>query len=214
MKMLNIGCGQTPTKGWINYDNSISIRLSKFQWLPNILYKLRIIDVRQYQFINFARTSDIQYLDGTKRIPMDDNSCNVIYSSHMLEHLDRKAADRFLEEAFRVLCSGGVLRIAVPDISIHVSSYMESGDADKFIQSTLMCVPTPSTFMEKLKYLVSGSRHHVWMYDGESLSKLLSNHGFEKINILPAGETIIPDSGELNLFERQHESVYVESIKP
>ena len=26
---INIGCGDTPTKGWSNYDNSWSVRLAK-----------------------------------------------------------------------------------------------------------------------------------------------------------------------------------------
>ena len=26
---INIGCGDTPTKGWRNYDNSWSVRLAK-----------------------------------------------------------------------------------------------------------------------------------------------------------------------------------------
>jgi len=61
MLRINIRCGQTPTRDWVNFDNSFSLRLSKLPLLPDILHKLRFLDDAQYQFIKFARKN---YING------------------------------------------------------------------------------------------------------------------------------------------------------
>jgi hypothetical protein len=33
---VNVGCGMSPTKGWLNYDNSTSIKLSEHYWLATL----------------------------------------------------------------------------------------------------------------------------------------------------------------------------------
>jgi len=214
MTRINVGCGQTPTKGWINFDNSFSLRLSKILFLPDILYRLKILEVSQYQFIKFARENDIRYGDATKGLPLQSESCEVVYSSHMLEHLDRSGAAKFLKEAFRVLRPGGIIRIAVPDLKKLIAQYNDFGDADAFIEVTHMCVSCPNTLTQRIRLLLVGPRHHQWMYDGNSLSRLLKRHGFIEAEIMPAGKTNIIEPGSLDLQERSAESVYVEARKP
>ena len=51
------------------------------------------------------------------------------------------------------------------------------------------------------------------MYDGASLSKLMLEMGFKDVIVQDAGETCINNVKGLNLFEREENSVYVESIK-
>lgn len=82
---INVGCGQTSTPGWRNFDNSLSLRLSKIPLLPDLLHNVRVLEGSQYQFIQFARENDIEYGDATKGLPFQDESCDVLYSSHMLD---------------------------------------------------------------------------------------------------------------------------------
>jgi predicted SAM-dependent methyltransferase len=215
MKRINIGCGQTPTEGWTNFDNSFSLRLSKIPLLPSILHRLGFLESTQYSFVKFARGNRIEYGDATKGLPLKQGACEVIYSSHMLEHLDRNEADKFLTEAYRVLCPNGIIRIAVPDIKKKITRYNNNtDDADDFVESTHMCVARPITLSQKLRLLLVGTRHHQWMYDGNSLSRLLLKHGFVEVKVIPGGKTRIPKPGALNLQERSSESVYVEAYKP
>lgn len=214
MLRINVGCGQTPTKGWRNFDNSFSLRLARIPFVPEILHRLRFLESRQYQFIRFARQNDIECGDATNGLPVPQESCDVLYSSHMLEHLDRNEADRFLREAFRVLSPGGIIRIAVPDIKKLTAQYNESGDADAFIEATHMCVPRPTSLAQRMRLLLVGARNHRWMYDGNSLSRLLQEHGFAEAEIMSAGQTSILNPESLNLHERSSESVYVEARKP
>jgi len=106
------------------------------------------------------------------------------------------------------------LRTYVPDIGKQVAQYLESGDADAFLEATYMCVPQPASFLQRLRLLMAGARHHQWMYDGNSLSRLLHKHGFLRAEVMPGGKTKIPDHEPLDLQERVSESVYVEAEKP
>jgi predicted SAM-dependent methyltransferase len=214
MNRLNIGCGMTPTAGWRNLDNSLSIRIAKWGPLGSILHKIGLISTPSLNNIRFCQANNIEWADASKRIPADPNSIEIIYSSHMLEHLDRVEATSFLREAHKVLKNGGILRIAVPDIKMKIEHYEQSQDADEFVDSTHMCIPRPRTFAQRARLLLVGTRHHQWMYDGNSLSRLLIKSGFKDPKVLKAGDTTIVNPGPLDLAERAEESVYVEAIKP
>lgn len=211
---VNVGCGQTPTAGWKNFDNSLSLRLAKIPFLPALLLKARLLDSPQYQFIQFARSNRIEYGDVAKGLPLSDGSVDVIYSSHMLEHLDREEASLFLKKARRMLRPGGIIRLVVPDIHKHVQQYIGSEDADAFIAGTLLCYPRPRTIVQRLRILLVGTRHHQWMYDGASLCRLLLAHGFVRVEIMQPGETKVRAPEPLDLQERFSESVYVEAENP
>ena len=210
----NVGCGQTPTRGWRNFDNSPSIRLARIPFLPKLLWWCGVIDAHQQQYMEFSLTHHLEYGDAARGLPLQNGSVTALYTSHMLEHLDRAAAAQFLGEARRVLCKGGIIRIAVPDISKLVESYIASGDADAFISETHLTQPRPRRIPDRLRILLAGARQHQWMYDGASLSKALLAAGFHDARVRPAGETGIGNPGDLDLHERSEESVYVEANNP
>ena len=64
--------------------------------------------------------------DITQGIPFSSATVNVIYSSHLLEHLTRYQALFFLEECKRVLCENGILRLVVPDLEAIARLYLEN----------------------------------------------------------------------------------------
>ena len=214
MIRINIGCGQTPTKGWQNYDNSLSLRLAKIPILPNLLGKLRVLESSQCQFIQFSRENQIEYGDATKGLPLPDSSVDVIYTSHMLEHLDRNEADSFFKEVRRLLRPGGIIRIVVPCIKKLVEQYIKSADADAFIETSLLCIPRPRSLEQKLRVLLVGTRHHQWMYDGNSLCALLHEHGFVNARVCARNESSIENHEPLDLDERGADSVCVEAGSP
>jgi predicted SAM-dependent methyltransferase len=214
MARINAGCGRTPTEGWLNFDNSLSLRLAKIPVLPSILRRLRFLNDSQYQFVRFARENEIRYGDVVKGLPVPDQSCEVLYSSHMIEHLDRIEVANFLDQTFRILCGGGIIRIAAPNIKAQVDQYIESGDADAFVKGTLMCVARPRSISQRLQLLFVGTRHHQWMDDGDSLVRQWQEHGFVSAEVMPAGQTKIDDHQPLDLCERDSQSVYVEAEKP
>lgn len=66
--------------------------------------------------------------DLSQGIPLDDNSCDVVYHSHVLEHIRRNDASGFIAECHRVLRPGGIIRIAVPDLERICRAYLEKLD--------------------------------------------------------------------------------------
>lgn len=81
-KKLNIGCGKDIKEGWINLD---SIKL------PNV---------------------DIAHNLNKYPWPFKDNEIEMVYCSHVLEHLD--SIIKPLEEIWRITKSGGRIIIEVP----------------------------------------------------------------------------------------------------
>jgi glycosyltransferase involved in cell wall biosynthesis/SAM-dependent methyltransferase len=57
-------------------------------------------------------------------IPFADAAFDVVYHSHLLEHFSRSEGEHFLNECFRVLRPGGLLRLAVPDLENIVRAYL------------------------------------------------------------------------------------------
>lgn len=70
----------------------------------------------------------IDYDIRKNNIPFDDFTVDNIYISHVIEHLENKYVENFLEESFRVLKKGSVLRIACPDAKFlyNVSKFSNS----------------------------------------------------------------------------------------
>lgn len=56
------------------------------------------------------------------RLPIRDNSAKKIYSEHVLEHLYKTDAV-MLDEYFRILLSGGMLRMGMPDAAVYIQAY-------------------------------------------------------------------------------------------
>lgn len=210
LRAINVGCGATPTPGWNNYDNSFMVLLSRIPFFLSLLRRAGFISPERAAFVNVVTSGTIRWAEAS-RLPEPSNRARAIYSSHMFEHLDRQQATDFLDEVKRVLAPGGILRLAVPDLSLLVDHYVADRDADSFVASTHLASEHPKTVLQKCRRLLVGERHHAWMYDGSSLVRLLESAGFVDVRVVPAAVTGIVDPGALDLREREHESVYVEA---
>jgi SAM-dependent methyltransferase len=212
---INIGCGMTPTEGWLNLDNSPSLRLAKFPFLAELLHRIGLLDRNQFDYAGYCRSNRIKFADGTRRIPVADGGAEVVYASHVIDLLDRTEIRLFLAEARRALRPGGTLRIVVPDLGKLLAEYQRNQDADRFMSNLMVCAPRARRLAQRLRLLMVGDRMHKWAYDGRSLAKLLVEYGFEDAVALAPGETRIPDPGPLNLRERaEHHPLYMEARRP
>jgi hypothetical protein len=105
-------------------------------------------------------------------------------------------------------------RLVLPDLARLVEGYRETGDADAFLVASCLCEPLPPGLASRLRFLLTGPRHHQWMYDSPSACRPLTRQGFEHAVSLAAGATTIAEPGPLDLREREDESLYVEARKP
>jgi len=73
-----------------------------------------------------ASGPDVLVHDLDTGVPFDDNSFDAVYHSHVLEHFSKERASVFLEECFRVLKPGGIIRVVVPDLETIARLYLKS----------------------------------------------------------------------------------------
>lgn len=178
------------------------------------LSRLHVLGHQSADLVTLAQRGDIRFANAIARIPCPAGTASAVYSSHMIEHLDRAEARAFLAEVMRVLRPGGVVRLAAPDLSRLVRNYVSTGDADEFVASTHMGLARPAGLRAWANWMLVGPRHHLWMYDGDSLLRLLGEAGFKDAAVMPPGSTRISGPGQLDLRERADESVYAEAVRP
>lgn len=119
---LNIGCGLTVLSGWVNIDSSLNAWLANWSWLRRIFFILHVIPSAH---ANIPWPKNIYSYNIRKGLPFHDNSTEIIYSSHFLEHLNKRDALFFMKECYRVLDYEGIIRIIVPDLAKYTEQYIK-----------------------------------------------------------------------------------------
>ena len=210
-RFINVGCGTHPINGWINYDFNVFIFFAKISTLRIFLNRLKYIPEGYKKFMDQVVKEDIRFANAGKYIPEKDNSVHVLYSSHMLEHLDREETDVFLSESKRVLVPDGIIRIVVPDFEKLIENYQKNKNPQKFIDDSCLSGEKPKALLKKIQYLIQGHGWHFCMYNKTSIIALFERHGFQNIKVIPSGETMIPFSEGLDLNVHENNSLYLEA---
>src|SRR5689334_18446754 len=92
---LNLGCGSVRPAGWVNTDSSLNAHLQRLPIIGTMVPKL--IGRVKYDSAN------VKYMNLNKRWNFASDSVDIVYASHLFEHLTIKSADLFLRESFRCL---------------------------------------------------------------------------------------------------------------
>lgn len=240
--ILNLGCGNKVSlrPGVTNIDWSIFLRAKKIRVL-SALVPLFVSGDRLRQFK--ALGDNIMVHNLAKGIPFDSNSVDVVYHSHMFEHLDKDVAYKFLAETMRVLKPGGICRIAVPDMEKCCREYLshfgnceiggaEAEQHDRYIAAIIeQCVRREArgtSLQNPLKRYIENvmlgdarrrGETHQWMYDRINLPTLLLKAGFRNPQVMHYNSSKIAnwDSYGLDLDQDGKEyrpgSLYVEADK-
>lgn len=77
-------------------------------------------------WVNIDMVSSSKYVIAAnilKGLPFPDNTFEVIYHSQVLEHIPKENAPKFMDECYRVLKPGGIIRVVVPDLENIVDEY-------------------------------------------------------------------------------------------
>ncbi len=74
--------------------------------------------------VDIAGGDGVTKHDAYQPLPFDDGEFDAIYHSDLLEHLNKRYAPLFMRECWRVLRSGGILRVAVPDLEAICRLYL------------------------------------------------------------------------------------------
>lgn len=71
----------------------------------------------------YSTSEHVIEMDIRKGLEFEDNLFDVVYSSHVLEHMSKNAAEELVAEMIRVLKPGGILRLVVPDLEAIITNY-------------------------------------------------------------------------------------------
>ncbi|HXB45823.1 MAG TPA: methyltransferase domain-containing protein [Puia sp.] len=217
--MLNLGCGATRPQNWINTDSSLNAQVQKIPVLGDWLAKA---------FIKSASYSsdNVVYMNLNTKWGFASESVDVVYASHLFEHLSHRAATLFLSESYRTLKPGAVVRIVVPDLyktaKKYVSEY-EEGDSDaskSFLWAINMGLENmypykSNSFLKKTIARWQEYPHqHKYMYDELSLRVLLAAHGFQDVKSLTYGVSdSIEEIKDVEGDREHYISIYMEARK-
>jgi predicted SAM-dependent methyltransferase len=217
MIKLNLGCGSVRPLGWVNTDSSLNALLQRIPFIGKSMSKL--LGKVAYD------SNNLVYMNLNKNWNYADNSVDIVYASHLFEHLCLQSANLFLSEAYRCLKPGGVIRIVVPDLYKIALKYLEEYNTNSIEDPTTFIMwainmhregqyGTPS-FFKKIIYEMQGYPHqHKYMYDAKSLSLKFKYHGFNNIHSLEYGiSNYISDIKDVEGAKESYLSVYIEAKK-
>lgn len=114
-----------------------------------------------------SRVSPDMIVDFSKHLPWADDTFDVIYTSHMLEHM-LNFEDTILE-FWRILKVGGTLEVVVPKAGCTIA-VAGIGHVRQFVEQTFMLFSDPSWFQPK---------NHVSDYVGKFKIDILANKVFK-----------------------------------
>ena len=110
-------------------------------------------------------------------IPLQDNSVDLIYSSHLLEHIPFKELILFLKECRRVLKNNGVFSVCVPNAGNYLNAYFK-GETFEIDYYPPALIETGSK-IDQINYIAYMDGHHRYLFDEENLINTLLTAGFK-----------------------------------
>jgi len=140
--------------GVVNHSAFINVDLIS---LPHIHYVRRIDDLSIFR----------------------DESIDLIYACHCLEHFAHKQVCRIIGEWARALKKGGILRLSVPDFDLMLNIYEEN---EKDIENIALVLMGGQDYKYNFHYTV---------FTESRLEGLLRGAGFENVEKWEPGETTL-----------------------
>jgi SAM-dependent methyltransferase len=146
------------------------------------------------------------YLDATRRWPLEDGSLEFVYADNVIEHITLPTARVMLAEAYRCLEPGGVIRLVTPDIRAHVELYLAgAGSLDTpaaaHYRDMGLTVEHP---IDLVRIPIGSFGHHAgYVYDLDTLDQEFKRAGFHSTLRCRPGASEHP--ARIGLDQRGHE---------
>ena len=232
MALLNLACGTTVEKDWVNVDWSPFAFLAKRRLVALGLRTMGFLNDTRWQRLGELNADVIRH-DVRKRLPLGESSFDAVYHSHFLEHLSPRRARSFTAECRRVLKEGGIIRVVVPDWAYYARIYCSAANVSAKQEAIHQAIhqfmdheeddssPLRVRLADKLFRMTSvgNGYKHRWMYDGDTLKAFLVDNGFKDPHMARFDESAIQNWASYHLdvnydgSVRRPDSVFVEAWK-
>lgn len=180
--MIKVQYGTGPgviNNDWINFDSSPTLLIQKIPIIGKLITKNK-------PFFD----PNLRFGDIVKGLPLEEESVDFLFCSHVLEHLSLCDFDLAIKNSFALLKEGGSFGIIVPDLEVYINSFI--GDkynknsmypSIDFLKNThLGLYGSRIKFVERIFYAFSNSRH-LSMWDERTLKNKLLDIGFSDVSI-------------------------------
>ncbi len=147
-----------------------------------------------------------------------NDSVDVIYTEHVIEHVDFPDAVAFIQESNRVLKSGGVFRVVCPMIERVITSHFTEKNGSVFVQNLNEAWSDEDKLMKELKlrgisespetFFLNGiftKYGHKFIWSADLMVKVLKVIGFHDVAIKKIGEGV----NQGYCIERRRRGVYL-----
>jgi len=151
----------------------------------------------------------IAYMDATKIFPLENGSFDYIFSEHMIEHIQLQEGFFMLKECYRILKTGGKIRIATPCMDYLIEKVDKQDETtQKYFQKLVKPIMATGInisidrayFINYLAY----NYNHRFIYSKTCLTDLLTDAGFKNIKIYQPG---LSDDENFKSMEIHHQYV-------
>lgn len=155
-------------------------------------------------FLNSQIFGDIP-IDITRRLPFPDESVDLIYSSHLVEHIHLSQFHSFLKECLRVLKKGGQNIIATPSLKKYVDILYGENEGQKALLKDRYQKYFPEGFYTACQQVNLSMRcfGHRFLYDFEYMSRIGPKLGYGSVCEIESAD--VPDENLRN---------YIKADKP
>jgi len=133
-------------------------------------------------FLNTDAIGDFP-VDITKKLPFDNESIDLIYSSNLIEHIYLIEFKKFLKDSLRVLKDGGEMIIVTPSISM-ICNEMESLDKAMKRFDRLHSNLHSGTFSEYMNFIIHLGFGHKYLYDSDLVIFLAKECGYSSAKVI------------------------------
>lgn len=152
---------------------------------------------------------NVQFLlDFTRPLPFEDHTLDGVFCEHVLEHFSYQDGLRLASDIARTLQPGGTFRVIVPDGPWLMRSYFDR--PDELIR--YRALPNV-TAMEVVNHYFRQRYEHHFIYDFETMKKMLLEAGFTSVSHSSHGDNEGTDPLVLDDPKYAQESLYVVARK-
>jgi ubiquinone/menaquinone biosynthesis C-methylase UbiE len=184
LNYVQYGCGLCAPNNWQNFDSSPSLVVSKIPILKSILKK---------HIPPFP--SNVKYGNIVKGLNIPDESVELVYASHVLEHLSLDEFRTALKNTYKILRKDGIFRLVVPDLEWCIKQYNNNpGETRSFSFMKDAHLGLEKKERGIIGYIrnIFGQSRHLWMWDYDSLKIELASAGFKNSRRAQFNDSIHP----------------------
>ncbi|MFA4828257.1 MAG: methyltransferase domain-containing protein [Thermodesulfovibrionales bacterium] len=139
-------------------------------------------------------------------LPFPDDSIDIIYAEHVLEHFDYKDLLILLKDCHRALKPTGIMSIVVPNAKIYLTAYFKPEEFEYKKYCLYDFGLSYKHNIDYVNYMFYMGGHHRYMFDEDSILTLLKDEGFKNVHKRDFDDN-------LDQQDRKYESIYVEATK-